>query len=391
MYSLYIDRDEEEESTNGISELPSFIMPPFHVHHPWNRLGSAVQPDIDFILVAEFSELEGPRPVITIPTGGFNDFNITDFTVRIMSLDHQTSTSHGFHLTEDSQVLISETRDNVFAFVHYLSLYDRHARGFIRPFAISYVTPDHRKLMYFYEELSAQMRKVARFMKYGNKLMFRNELEMYLLDLHFTKAQMLLRHRSSSRSDSENEDRMFQNLKALEALQSETENILRTIKPTLNDKRIEQRFCRLEERAKIEQKRPKADSFSLRDWDDVESCGMQPSGSLGDTSDVENTLFPDNRNYTPKIVKISSDRKFDLHLRGIHELCSWGAREGLQKLRHLYQVNDRFFIMEGLSLIEACHIPHIVPDGRHNDFIIKWRVKTSFYQQWTWLGLITQF
>ena len=42
--------------------------------------------------------------------------------------------------------------------------------------------------------------------------------------------------------------------------------------------------------------------------------------------------------FQPKLVEITKGRKFDLHLRGLHELCSWGAKEGLQKLRHIYQV-----------------------------------------------------
>jgi len=39
------------------------------------------------------------------------------------------------------------------------------------------------------------------------------------------------------------------------------------------------------------------------------------------------------------LIEISKGRKFDLHLRSLHELCSWGAKEGLQKLRHIYQVS----------------------------------------------------
>lgn len=44
-------------------------------------------------------------------------------------------------------------------------------------------------------------------------------------------------------------------------------------------------------------------------------------------------------------MKISSGRQFDIHLQGLHELCSWGHREGMQKLRHLYQV--RIHVLAG--------------------------------------------
>jgi hypothetical protein len=49
------------------------------------------------------------------------------------------------------------------------------------------------------------------------------------------------------------------------------------------------------------------------------------------------------------LIEISKGRKFDLHLRGLHELCSWGAKEGLQKLRHVYQVS--YIIIKQLRMI----------------------------------------
>ncbi|XP_078316150.1 guanine nucleotide exchange protein SMCR8-like isoform X2 [Crassostrea virginica] len=270
-YNMYIHDDEPKTDQGWNFDLEEYLTPHNQVPHPWSRSTTGDSHlEQDFILVAEFSELEGPREVLTIPKDGSSNFNITDFSVRIMSLDHQTTTKQGFHLVEDSQVTFSEIKDSIFAFVHHFALYDRHARGYVRPFAISFITPDSSKLLQFYEEISQQMKKV--------------------------------------------------------------------------DKKLEHRFARLEEKAKIEIPRPKSDSCSLQEWEDIEATYSVShlSGSYGSSPDrMTGTLFPDTRYYRPKTVKISSGRQFDIHLQGLHELCSWGHREGMQKLRHLYQFFKR--------------------------------------------------
>ncbi|XP_061172837.1 guanine nucleotide exchange protein SMCR8-like [Saccostrea echinata] len=339
-YNLYI-QEEEPQTENGWNfDLEEYLSPHTQIPHPWNQqLTGETQLDMDFILVAEFSELEGPREVLTIPRGGSSNFNITDFSVRIMSLDHQTTTKQGFHLIEDSQVMFSEIKDNVFAFVHHFALYDRHARGYVRPFAISYITPDNRKLLHFYDEICQQMKKVVRYLKYGNRLVFKNNLEMHLMDLHYTKAEMLLRMRSRKLSQPFSEDIFYRNLRSLETNITETQNVLHTIKQSLVDKKLEHRFARLEVKAKVDIPRPKSDSCSLQEWEEIENSVpvSNLSGSYGSSPENSATLFPDTRFYRPKSVKITSGRQFDIHLQGLHELCSWGHREGMQKLRHLYQ------------------------------------------------------
>ncbi|XP_078316149.1 guanine nucleotide exchange protein SMCR8-like isoform X1 [Crassostrea virginica] len=345
-YNMYIHDDEPKTDQGWNFDLEEYLTPHNQVPHPWSRSTTGDSHlEQDFILVAEFSELEGPREVLTIPKDGSSNFNITDFSVRIMSLDHQTTTKQGFHLVEDSQVTFSEIKDSIFAFVHHFALYDRHARGYVRPFAISFITPDSSKLLQFYEEISQQMKKVVRYLKYGNKLVFKNSLEMHLMDLHYTKAEMLLRMRSrKSAHPISEEDVFYKNLKTLEANITETQNVLHTIRQSLVDKKLEHRFARLEEKAKIEIPRPKSDSCSLQEWEDIEATYSVShlSGSYGSSPDrMTGTLFPDTRYYRPKTVKISSGRQFDIHLQGLHELCSWGHREGMQKLRHLYQFFKR--------------------------------------------------
>lgn len=64
--------------------------------------------DKDFILLAEFCELEGPKPIFTIPAIMHSTFNLNTFAVRIMSVDcvsiMQTTDFSNFTVAGDIQV-----------------------------------------------------------------------------------------------------------------------------------------------------------------------------------------------------------------------------------------------------------------------------------------------
>lgn len=51
----------------------------------------------DFILVSEFSEIEGPRPLLTIPTDGATGFNKNEYSLHLMCVDFHS------HLNQNSQ------------------------------------------------------------------------------------------------------------------------------------------------------------------------------------------------------------------------------------------------------------------------------------------------
>ena len=42
--------------------------------------------------------------------------------------------------------------------------------------------------------------------------------------------------------------------------------------------------------------------------------------------------------YNPKLVRTINRRRFDKALRTIHELCQWGAKEGLKMLSNIHKV-----------------------------------------------------
>ncbi|XP_049576009.1 guanine nucleotide exchange protein smcr8b isoform X2 [Syngnathus scovelli] len=107
--------------------------------HPWS---SAAGFHRDFVLVAEFSEEVGPTPVMTIPdeAGASGSLDLNHFSVRIMSVDYQasgpggpsSSSSSGLRLNfnEDSEVVLGDSADWVFAYVRHMTLLDLSARGF---------------------------------------------------------------------------------------------------------------------------------------------------------------------------------------------------------------------------------------------------------------------
>ncbi len=42
--------------------------------------------------------------------------------------------------------------------------------------------------------------------------------------------------------------------------------------------------------------------------------------------------------YRPKLVRTINRRRFDKTLRSIHELCHWGAKEGIKMLSNIHKV-----------------------------------------------------
>ncbi|KAG0030054.1 hypothetical protein BGZ82_007604 [Podila clonocystis] len=194
----------------------------------WYPRKSASLPD--FVLISEFSEVEGPRAVMTIPDNivdltrdsyasnkqrqetspgksqlqhmqDLSDttlspesaqdredmFDIHEFVLRITSVDQQAREASGsFHIPEDIEVHISDSEKSYWAYVHHFTLFDINARGFVRPFCMSYITRDPHKILAHYEEMRHKFSKAALHFKTGNYTLFRQDLTKKLRDLNFT-------------------------------------------------------------------------------------------------------------------------------------------------------------------------------------------------------------
>ncbi|XP_044040742.1 guanine nucleotide exchange protein smcr8b isoform X2 [Siniperca chuatsi] len=191
------EAEGEDQEARGVPE--EFSVPLSPPSHPWT---TSAQFNRDFILVAEFSEQVGPKPVLTIPddpkiTGSFD---LNHFSVRIMSVDYQASgpgnappASPGprLNFSEDSKVVLGDSAEDAFAYVHHMTLYDLEARGMVRPFCMAYVCSDQAKLMENFSELSTSFSQASDSLKTGNRQAFSMELQRKLQELEYTRLTLL--------------------------------------------------------------------------------------------------------------------------------------------------------------------------------------------------------
>lgn len=165
---------------------------------------------LDLVIVAEFSEQEGPRPLIVLDEGYDESlFDANSFAVRIMSVDASLPPTIGvmenvsdefvhrdydaaFRLAQDSVVIHLETADDrVVSHVRHFTLYDLEARGFVRPFCVAYVTQNPDKLVRRHDLIDAKFSEATTALKRGNFHQFSRELQKRLVDLGYTKGRMI--------------------------------------------------------------------------------------------------------------------------------------------------------------------------------------------------------
>eukprot|EP01117_Protostelium_nocturnum_P012067 TRINITY_DN4419_c0_g2_i1.p1 TRINITY_DN4419_c0_g2~~TRINITY_DN4419_c0_g2_i1.p1 ORF type:complete len:745 (+),score=246.14 TRINITY_DN4419_c0_g2_i1:157-2391(+) len=142
----------------------------------------------DFILLSEFSELEGPVPLWIIPDKGSpqKNFNINDFVLRITSVDNQNKPQDNPLSTMDSkdtQMVITQSKEEATAYVHHFSLLDIFARGYLRPVSMSYITRDAKKIMNHFDDFLAHFNRISETFKRGNRRIFRRDLSEHLVKL----------------------------------------------------------------------------------------------------------------------------------------------------------------------------------------------------------------
>ncbi|XP_037546322.1 guanine nucleotide exchange protein smcr8a-like [Nematolebias whitei] len=202
---------EEKEQQEAPRSLPEELSVPLRPPaQPWT---TRAQFHRDFILVAEFSEQVGPKPVLMIPDDQkvIGSFDLNHFSVRIMSVDYQAcgpchsppaSPGPRLNFSEDSKVILGDSAEDAFAYVHHLTLYDLEARGMVRPFCMAYVCSDQTKLMENFSELSGAFSQASDSLKTGNRQAFSTELRRKLQELEF-RWLTLLQETEVQRSKSE--------------------------------------------------------------------------------------------------------------------------------------------------------------------------------------------
>ncbi|KAL9557180.1 hypothetical protein MBANPS3_001522 [Mucor bainieri] len=198
---------------------------------------SATTPYRDFVLISEFSELEGPLPLAVVTEAtyidlkhytntvtdealqhdlkkiGLESFDFNSFVLRVVSVDRSTEyeqideeskeqqapmtpsslfeesqTPCLFSIPDDTQVYFTDSEHKFFAFTHHLTLFDINARGYVHPVALSYITRDPDKIVIRFEELMEKFSEVSIRMKKGNYSNFTLDLKCRLLDLEYTQS-----------------------------------------------------------------------------------------------------------------------------------------------------------------------------------------------------------
>lgn len=207
-----------EGGEDDLPEVPSLpeelSVPLLGPDNPWS---TSARFNRDFILVAEFSEQVGPSPVLTIPDDPrvIGSFDLNHFSVRIMSVDYQASgpasvppASPGprLNFSEDSRVVLGDSAEDAYAYVHHVTLLDLEARGMVRPFCMAYVCSDQAKLMENFTELSSSFSKASDSLKTGNRQAFSMELQRKLQDLEFKRLSLKQETTLSSLADAQTEE-----------------------------------------------------------------------------------------------------------------------------------------------------------------------------------------
>lgn len=317
----FTKEDEYEEEPYHEPALPEeYSVPlfPFASQgaNPWSKLSGA-KFSRDFILISEFSEQVGPQPLLTIPndTKVFGTFDLNYFSLRIMSVDYQASfVGHPpgsaypkLNFVEDSKVVLGDSKEGAFAYVHHLTLYDLEARGFVRPFCMAYISADQHKIMQQFQELSAEFSKASECLKTGNRKSFAGELEKKLKDLDYTRTVL---HTETEIQKKAN-DKGFYSSQAIEKA-----NELASVEKSI-----------IEHQDLLKQIR----SYPHRKLKGSDLCSGELEHTHGQPAQAATTSNPDEcadtdlytcrPAYTPKLIKAKSAKCFDKKLKTLEELC----------------------------------------------------------------------
>ncbi|XP_030646224.1 guanine nucleotide exchange protein smcr8a isoform X2 [Chanos chanos] len=312
--------------------------------NPWTKTSYA-KFSKDFILISEFSEQVGPQPLLTIPDDPkvCGTFDLNYFSLRIMSVDYQASfVGHPpgssypkLNFVEDSKVVLGDSKEGAFAYVHHLTLYDLEARGFVRPFCMAYISADERKIMQQFQELSSGFSKASECLKTGNRKAFANELEKKLKDLEYTRSVL---HKETELQKMNNGCYSSQAIEKANELANveksiyEHKDLLRQITSYPNRK------GRNPDKVQCEPDKPC-------------NTNMFDNTLTSNHSETEESLDGDDRNqqssYVPQLIKAKSAKCFDKRLKTLEELC---------ETNFFHQTMDQLHLIEKSFRGDLCYI-----------------------------------
>nr|XP_061805447.1 guanine nucleotide exchange protein smcr8a-like [Nerophis lumbriciformis] len=340
----FTKEDDDCETTADPWAIPEEFSIPLHPpadSNPWAKTSYAKFTK-DFILISEFSEQVGPQPLLTIPDDPkvCGTFDLNYFSLRIMSVDYQASfvghpPGSGYprlSFVEDSRVVLGDSKEGAFAYVHHLTLYDLEARGFVRPFCMAYVSADERKIMLQFQELSVRFSKASECLKAGNRRAFAKELQRKLRDLEYTysvlqREEGLQREAGTQSMYSAHAVEKANELASVEKSIYEHRDLLKQIssyphRPRRDPQAVACQKCMSECEELFGKYARLANPLNCNDGRAKEGDDVQgQNGNGGEVEMGEDECVKRRPSYTPQLIKAKSAKCFDKRLKTLQELC----------------------------------------------------------------------
>ncbi|XP_051905165.1 guanine nucleotide exchange protein smcr8a [Hippocampus zosterae] len=340
----FTKEDDDGQSTSDPWAIPEEFSIPLHPladSNPWAKTSYAKFTK-DFILISEFSEQVGPQPLLCIPDDPkvCGSFDLNYFSLRIMSVDYQASfvghpPGSGYprlSFVEDSRVVLGDSKEGAFAYVHHLTLYDLEARGFVRPFCMAYVSADERKIMLQFQELSARFSKASECLKAGNRRAFAKELQRKLRDLEYTHSVLqreegLQREAGPHCMYSAHAVEKANELASVEKSIYEHRDLLKQIssyphRPRRDPQAVACQQCVSECEEFFGKYATIAEPLSCNDGGQKGGDNAQGHNGQAVKVDIGEGEYVQRRpSYTPQLIKAKSAKCFDKRLKTLRELC----------------------------------------------------------------------
>eukprot|EP00053_Salpingoeca_punica_P020179 m.210064 g.210064 ORF g.210064 m.210064 type:complete len:919 (-) comp17814_c0_seq10:559-3315(-) len=292
----------------------------------------------DFVQISEFCEIDGPKPVHILP-GKIEGFDHDAFALRVLSVDYQHTAVSGLHISKDAQAVMSDPHGGFHAYVRFFTLFDIKARGYVRSFAVAYVTTTDNKVMDYFSSFQDDFDRVTAFLKYGNRLEFHKALEQRRADLVFSREALNDSIDATSTSAA--------NIVTLAQLVDDVDAMIAIIAPLLEDPKLRRRFEPLVEPQKTRNRPKRATSLSAsRKATSVNDIGLPAEDPPEPSRDRSLSLTSQEAS---RLIDPSKPRNFTEALKTLDLLCGKGYTLGMERLTkalHYYQRESMVLTVE---------------------------------------------
>ncbi|KAJ5068914.1 hypothetical protein M0811_12086 [Anaeramoeba ignava] len=139
------------------------------------------------VVLTEFSQKTGPVVRMVFPNDKEKPY-LNNYAVLIMTTDYQTEFVG--ELISDTQFVISFSKGSMgdfsYSFVNHFTLLDIQARGFCRPFSLSFLSKNMIKIMENLDQMIRDFTTVSELLKLNSIGLFLKEIENYIFHLQKT-------------------------------------------------------------------------------------------------------------------------------------------------------------------------------------------------------------